>query len=144
MAWIVISEADLLTRVSGAELEALRTAALGDGQADPVAELFTQITDEIHGYLPPSLAGAANAVPSRLLGAALDRIIWELMKRPGATIIDDANGSRAKANAAATALFQRVAEGKFLVENPDTGASASPTGSQTINPPRQHESFNGL
>lgn len=145
MAWLVISEADLLTRVSGAELEAFRSAALATGQADPVADLFVQITNEIHGYLPATvLPPAATAIPSRLLGAALDRVIWELMKRPGAVIMDDANQSRAKANDKATALFKLVASGEFKIEDPATGQTATNTGSATINPPARHDNFNGL
>jgi hypothetical protein len=145
MAWIPITEAKILTKVSGAELSALRAAALGAGQADPVAEIITQITDEIHGYIPAHITrGAADTIPSRLLGAALDRVVWEIMKRPAASIVDDANGSRAKANAAAIRLFERVQEGAFAIEDPATGESATGAGTQTVNAPVPREDFNGL
>lgn len=145
MSWNVISEGDLLTRISGTELSSLRAAALATGQADPISAIITQITDEIHGYIPSSVVPpSATAIPSRVLSAALDRIIWEIMKRPGATIIDDENGSRAKANAAATQLFVRMADGLFSIEDPITGASVSLTGTSVVNTPTQHDHFDGL
>ena len=145
MAWIPINEARILTKVSGAELSSLRAAALAEGQADPVAEIITQVTDEIHGYIPASVTrGAPDTIPSRLMGAALDRVVWEIMKRPGATIIDDANGSRAKANAAATRLFERLQQGQFAIEDPETGSSTNDAASDPVNPPSQHENLNGL
>lgn len=145
MAWIPITEARILTKVSGAELDALRAAALAEGQVDPVAEIISQVTDEIHGYIPAHVTrGAADTVPSRLMGAALDRCVWEIMKRPGASIIDDGGESRAKANAAAIKLFERVSDGKFAIEDPETGDSSSSSASQPINAPTSLENFNGL
>jgi hypothetical protein len=109
--WVVITESDLLTRVSGAELSSLRAAALADGQADPVAQTIEIVTNEILGYLPRSVTpSAANTIPSRLLSAALDRVAWLLMSRPGAMIIDT-NDARKDANTAAIKLFESVASG---------------------------------
>jgi hypothetical protein len=124
-SWITITEADLLTRLSSAELSALRAAALGVGQADPVAGIIGDVVQEIRGYC--SSAGyaldALVTIPKRLKSAALDRIVWEIMKRPGATIIDS-DGARKDANAAAIALFVRVARGEFLLDDNVTGSTS--------------------
>jgi len=54
MAWITITESDLLTAISGDELASFREAALADAQADPVAPTIAQVTDLVRGYSEPS------------------------------------------------------------------------------------------
>lgn len=145
MSWITITEDNLLTRISGAELDSLRDAVLAVGQADPIAEIISTVTKEVRGYVAAcarNSLGAAGTVPEELLGAALDRIVWEIMKRPAATIIDG-NDARKDANAAALALFKDVAACRFELEQPD-GAEASNTATAVINPPASHPNFGGL
>jgi hypothetical protein len=145
MSWLAITEDHLLTRVSGAELDALRDAALAVGQDDPIAEIIATVTREVRGYVKACASnslGADGMIPDELLGAALDRIVWEIMKRPAATIID-ADSARKDANAAAIALFKDVAACRFELEQPD-GATAANTGTAAINPPASHPNFGGL
>jgi hypothetical protein len=47
MAWISITESDVTSRLAGAEVAALKTAAIASGQTDPVAEIIEQVTDEV-------------------------------------------------------------------------------------------------
>lgn len=124
MAWIAITESHLLTAISGPELEALRAAALADGQADPVADVLSQVTERIRGDVAANASnvlGPTGQIPERLLSAALALIVWDIMRRPGASIIDDENQSRAKAVDRAEALLKRVADGTYAIEDPTTG-----------------------
>ena len=57
MSWSAITEAEIVTHISGDELEALRAAALADGQEDPVDPSITQVTDEVRGYVAGTLLG---------------------------------------------------------------------------------------
>lgn len=135
MAWITITESDLLTRLSGAELSAFRAAALAEDQPDPLAVTIEAVVEEIRGFLAAGHwpLGPVLTIPRKLANVALDRIVWELMKRPGATIIDT-NDARKDANARALALLRDVAARKFAVEDPDqTEVTAPPItwGSET-------------
>jgi hypothetical protein len=149
MAWIVISESDLLTRISGAELSALRAAALADNQPDPIPDTIDQVVKEVRYFVAGNPANtlnpAGNTIPDVLLNAALDAIVINVMKRPGSTIFDDAAGTRKAAGEAAFRLFRTAQPHGNRFEGASTpGETASTTGSATIHPPRRHEDFSGL
>jgi len=128
MSWIAITEEDLLTRMSGSELEAFRAAGLTEGQGDPIATIILAVVEEIRGYIAAGgyTLGLPETIPVRLASAALDRIVWEVMKRPGATIMDT-NDARKEANEAALRLFREVAAGRFAIEDPATGETNRPS-----------------
>jgi len=129
MAWIPITEADLLTVLSGPELTGLREAALADGQADPVEPTIEHIVNRVRGDVATSgkyeLDADTSTIPDRLLDAALAIIVMRFMSRPAASIIDDVNEARAKAAQSAEALLERVAEGNYAITDPETGAETS-------------------
>jgi len=123
MSWSAITEAELVTHISGDELEALRAAALAAGQVDPVSVSITQVTDEVRGYV----AGCARneldtdttKIPDRLMRAACDMTIAEIIGRvPGYELEE----KRQKKYDQAIALMRLVASCKFAIDNPDTGA----------------------
>jgi hypothetical protein len=119
MAWRAITEDDVLTRISGAELAALRAAALGEDQEDPVDDVLTQITNMVRGYCAARASnamGASGTIPEVLLGAALDLIVVEISKRAAGTLIDP-EGTREEAVRNALRLLERVADGKFSVDD---------------------------
>jgi hypothetical protein len=123
MAWSAITEANVLTRISGDELAAYRAAALGSGQADPVAPAIEQVTNLVRGRIGACRAntlGPAGTVPETLLGTALDLVVIEIIKRlPGVSI--DAPRETAKNDA--LRLLEDVAACRFVVEEPSTGTT---------------------
>lgn len=59
--WITLSIADLQQKLSSGELDAVRSASLANGQADPVAEVIGGVVAELRGRLrnkTPLEAGA--------------------------------------------------------------------------------------
>jgi hypothetical protein len=128
MAWITPTEAHVLTRISSAELEAVRNAVLADGQADPVAETLEQTIDEVRGYIagnPKNVLGPALSIPEKLLAATLSIFVPRFLSRPGGTAIDP-EGERAKQRDAAIRLLERVSEDKFGIEEPTETTDEKP------------------
>jgi hypothetical protein len=120
MAWAAITEADVVTRISGTELEAYRAAALADGQVDPVAPAILQVTDLARGYIAAckeNILGPDGTLPSKLKAPILDLIIVDIIKRLPGMVIDQA---RSDAQDAAIRLLEQVAACKFAVEEPTT------------------------
>lgn len=123
MAWITITEDDVVTKLSGPENSALKTAALKSAQTNPLTEVIEQIVLEVRGHVAAcerNTLGAGATIPDELLGAAINRIRFELATRlPVSSLL---NEDRKEANRQAIALLQRVAECKFLVVQPEEAA----------------------
>lgn len=125
MAWAAITEADILTVMAGPELEAIRAAALKAGQADPVAPTITDVTDLVRGYVAVrNTLGPDGTIPSKLQTSALDIIASRIPQR----VNHDPSEGRKTKEKEAIRLLERVADGKFRVEEPTT-ASEESTGS---------------
>ena len=127
MAWAAIAESDVIVHISGAELTALRAAALQAGQADPVAPSISQVTELVRGYVAAcdeNTLGDAGKIPTRLLSAACDLVVCEIISRVPGYDLDDERQEKKKA---AIRLLEQVAACKFAIDDPDTGAD--PTGS---------------
>ena len=141
--WITLTESAVLTRLSGPELTALKTAALGTGQTNPLTEVITQVVREVRGYVSASTRnrlGTGETIPDELSAAALSRIRFELATRlPVASLLTDA---RREANRDAIALLRECAAGRFTLVAPETeaadqAANASGPAVSTSNPTRQ-------
>jgi hypothetical protein len=121
MSWITLTEADVLTRLSGPELAALKTAALQGGQANPLPEVLSQITREVRGYVANcdrNRLGEGATIPDELESAALSRIRYELATRlPVSSLLTPA---RTQANADALTLLRDTAACRFTLEQPAT------------------------
>lgn len=121
MAWIAITEDMVKTRLAGAELTALRTAALSAGQADPLTEVITEVVNEVRGYVGACKANRLELgakVPEKLKTTALARIVFELATRlpvKGLVTVE-----RKDANIAAKKLLEQVAACQFAIEEPVT------------------------
>src|SRR4051812_45622795 len=106
MAWITLTEAGVLTKLSGPELTALKSAALQAGQSNPLPEVITQILGEVRGYVAAAKLvqlGPDDTIPAELELPALNRIRFELATRlPVASLLTDA---RKEANRNAITLF---------------------------------------
>ena len=129
MAWISITTDDVKTRLAGAEVTALQSAALAAGQTDPLPEIIAQVVDEVRGYVAAAGAtlGAAGTIPQKLLSAALAIIRYRICTRlPVKSFL---NEDRVRENDAALRLLEKVADRKFLVEEPtvaDTEVGGGP------------------
>lgn len=134
MAWTTITVEQVKTRLAGAELTAVQSAALADAQTDPLPEIVVQVVDEIRGYCAAGgvTLGLANTIPCKLVGAALAIIRYRLCTRlPVRSLLTDA---RVDENRDALTLLSRVADQKFSVEEPteaSTEQASAPAPSMT-------------
>jgi hypothetical protein len=149
MSWAAITEANLLTRISGAELEALRAAALADGQVDPVAPSIAHVTGEVRGYVAGCkdnlpLPTDTTLIPDRCMGHAVIMTIAEIIARvPGY----DLDADRERLLKRAYAVMDDVASCKFSVDDYDTGADPAGGNVEVVNNVTRHETrenLNGL
>lgn len=124
MSYIVITEADVITKLSGPEIAAMKTAALQAAQSSPLPGIITQVVAEIRGYVAAcerNVLGEGETVPSELLGAAINRIRFELATRlPVASLLTE---DRRSANENAITLLRDVAKCAFAVVGPETPAA---------------------
>jgi hypothetical protein len=122
MAWVTITEADVQTRLAGAELSAYRTAAKASGQSDPLTEIISAVVDEVRGYIAAcdrNTLGAGQTVPSKLKSATLAVIRYKLVTRLPIAV----NTERTTEYRDAIALLERTADCKFAIEEPATESS---------------------
>jgi len=91
MSWIVITKAHMADYLVGAQLDALSTAALGDGQADPfdvsMQDRCTYVRNRIAGRC--QLSATAYAVPPELKTQAFLLIIEAMQGRLMLPLNDD-------------------------------------------------------
>jgi len=150
MAWRAILEADVLTQISSDELEALRAAALGDGQADPLQPSINQVTSEVRGYVAAcarnELHDTASYVPPSLIRAACVMVVVEIIGRVPGYDVDE---GRQKRYDQAVSLMRDVAACRYAIEDPDsgaagTGASVEMTDDDFDDPEYTRDSLKGL
>jgi hypothetical protein len=131
MAWITLTETDVVTKLSGPEIAAMKTAALQVAQVNPLPGIIAQVILEIRGYVAActrNLLGLGQTIPDELQGAAISRIRFELATRlPVASLLTD---DRRTANANAISLLRDVAKCDFLIvapvdQSPDQPGGAS-------------------
>jgi phage gp36-like protein len=128
MAWQSVNSDTFKPRLSSAELTALQAGHLPDGVTDALSDLVTQVVDEVRGYVQAggNTLGVAGTLPSRLVSAALSIVRFRLATRlPVASLSTDA---RRREYEDAMRLLERVAEGRFAVEEPTTGDTESVSG----------------
>lgn len=123
MSWRAITEADLLRKISGDELAAVREAALAEEQADPVAGTLTGVTTLVRGYVAAcannSLDADLTTIPEELLDAAVALVVPRLMSRVAGLSIDKDKVRRDEAEEAQV-LLREVAACRFAIEQPAT------------------------
>lgn len=121
MAWITPTEDHILTRVSGAELEAFRSAALATGQADPVAGTIKIVVDFMWGYIfnCPTVKQAdheAGTLPESAISPFLDIIVPTIQGRPAGAVIEGTNGIRLDARSDAMKWLKAAANCEVAVD----------------------------
>jgi hypothetical protein len=127
MAWILITEAALLTAISGDELTGYREAALAEDQPDPVQPTIDQVTNLVRGYVggwKSNQLGPVGTIPEKLLAPAVDIIVCRIPSRVGKT----PKKGRETAQENAIKLLEQVAAGKFDIEEPVELAPEQPSG----------------
>ena len=145
--WKTNTENDLLIQISGTEIEALRSAVLGMGQPDPVQPSIDQVVAEVRGYIAANikndLDADASKIPDRLIGAAVAKIIIQILTRAGGTMIDP-EGARAKAADKADTLLGKVASGSFSITDPVSGKESTGGGATVIGKRKPRVTRNNL
>lgn len=130
MSWNTLTETNVLTKLSGPEISAMKTAALQNGQANPLTGIISQVVKEIRGYIAAcarNTLGEGETIPDELEGAAISRIRFELATRlPVASLLTE---DRKTANANALAMLRDVAACRFNVVQPVAAAADQAPGS---------------
>ncbi len=127
MSWRAPTETDLLEAISSDELAGLRSASLAQGQGDPVPANLAAATEEARGYIAANrdnTLGPAGTLPPRLIRAVVDITLLRIGSRLVGIIFDPDNVRRTAANEARR-LLERVADGRFAIEKPDTPADTA-------------------
>lgn len=132
MSWITPTEAHILTRVSGPELDAFRGAALGTGQDDPVAAQIGIVVSFMRGYIARCAnvdmsTKEAGTIPDSGLHAFLDIIVPTIQGRPAGAVIEGTNGIRLDARGDAMKWLRDAADCKVAVDEvPPPTAEGAP------------------
>ena len=132
MSWITPTEAHILTRVSGPELDAFRGAALATGQADPIAEQISIVISFMRGYIArcanvDMTTKVAGTIPASGLHAFLDIIVPTIQGRPAGAVIEGTSGIRLDARSDAMKWLRDAADCKVAVDEvPPSTAEGAP------------------
>ena len=121
MSWITLTEADVQTKLAGAELTALKSVALSAGQGNPLPAILAQVVQEVRGYVAActqNKLGDGATIPQELETAALAIIRYRLATRlPVASLLTDA---RKEEYRDALTLLRACAACNFRIEQPAT------------------------
>lgn len=124
MAWITPTTDTIKARISGAEFDALKSAALAAGQNANtlVTECLTRIVQLIRGYVGRRYPlGEAGTIPDELTSALGSLWVYEFLTRvPGADKL--LNERRVKAYDDANRQLRDVSAGTFVIVPPVTEA----------------------
>lgn len=129
--WIPITEADLLKTKMAPLMAVLRTAALADGQADPVAEITADVIVRIRAKVATCSTNQVDSdtdtIPASLKPLACRMIVRAAKGRLDLELAEDERRERDIDERELTA----VATCSLVVEQPDT---ATPPPVQTAQP----------
>lgn len=134
--WRELTESDVVGVLNELERAGYQAAAIAPGQ-DPMADSIVLVTNHCRGYIADNLENRLAegvTLPPRVHLSALHLIRIELLTRLDMEVSKD----RADAGKAATRFFERVADGKYKVEQP-TGATDDSGSVQTITLLSTHE-----
>lgn len=119
MAWTTPTQADVLAALSGPERDAVQTAALAAGQADPVAAALATAVDEARGRIAANREnklGLAGTIPATVLHHVVAIARWRMLSR--LPVPELATETRRGEYDAALAFFRDVAAGRVAIETP--------------------------
>lgn len=123
MSWSALSEDEVISRFTSTEEQLLQRAALASPGISPLADILSQVTNEVRGYIAAAKGnslGASGTIPDEVRGAAIAMARWRLAGRvavgSAGTLLQ--GETRRKEYEDALALLKDVAAGKMRVENP--------------------------
>jgi len=128
MAWYKITEDDLRSAINGPEDEAIRTAALADGQEDPYIPVKTQVVGLFRNAIRSGpgnhLDPDEETLPLGAIYHAVAKIRYRLLTRFASELLDD---DRRTENKEAEAWLKEVRRGFEKIEQPgdEPGAGSS-------------------
>lgn len=129
MSWITLTEARFLHHCSGAETNAIKTAALATGQAEPLTDMLAKVVQEVRGYVGAHGAnqlGEGSTIPQELEAAACAMARYRALNRlPIKSLLTETRVSEYKD---ALQLLRDVAAGRFAIEQPATASTQVITG----------------
>ena len=115
--WRELTEADVLGVLNALETAAYKDTAAGAEQ-DVLGDIIEKVVDHARGYIadnPVNRLAAGLTLPKRVHRAALHLIRKDLLTRLDLEVSED----RRKDAAEAIRFFERVADGKVTVEQPE-------------------------
>jgi phage gp36-like protein len=127
MSWITLTPAHVDESLSAAELDALRSLQLADGQADPVPEAIARTCTQVNGYVAAQAGhpvGQAGTIPEELLTSAISIVRWRVIGRLPVKLFTTEN--RRKEYEDAIAELKDVAKGTFAISFPADPAEDQP------------------
>lgn len=127
--WITLTRAKLQDKLTGAEYNAVKGAALGAGQdADNlIDEALARVTKEVRGYVggcKSNTLGATGTIPDELEDAALAMALVRFFNRvPNLKSL--LSSTRLEAEKNAVELMKQVALCRFGIVPPETPAAGN-------------------
>lgn len=125
--WREVLEDDVLTGISGPETVAYQSAALKEGQVNPLPEIIATVTDEVRGYI----AGCSNnrleagsTLPRAVIHHTVAIIRYRLISRLPIRVSDE----REQEYKDARSFLRDVSACRVAIEQPSTPAPADEQG----------------
>lgn len=126
MSWRPLTESDVLGVLNALETAAYQSAAIGVGQV-VLTDVIGQVVNHCRGYIADNAANALAAgvtLPERCLRPALHLIRKDLLTRLDIEVSKDRSDDAREA----IRFFERVAEGKVQIEQPEGAIDTSSPG----------------
>lgn len=127
-SWITLTVEQLDTAKAAALVDALRTAALRDGQGDPLPEIITAVTARIRMEIAAGgktiLSADPAKVPPSLKSLALRMVLREGQSRLNAVGALPLSEDEKMEWREDIRFLERIAKGEITVEEPDDPESA--------------------
>jgi hypothetical protein len=130
--WRELTEDDVLAALNAPEAAAYQSAAIADGQ-DVLEDITGQVVQECRAHIadcPRNALAAGATLPERVMYHAVALIRFRMLTRLDLEVSKD----RMAAKQDAIRFFERVADGRVTVEQPEgeTDDSSGAAGVETI------------
>lgn len=135
MAWTTPDEAGFYAALSGAESAALKTASLGSGQTDALADILAQAVSELRGYVSGCPSNRLDADTGKVPSEALPALYALCRYRMFTRLPMGATDEREQEYRDALRLFRDIAACKFGIEQPDAADASEEAFTGRASPP---------
>lgn len=138
VTWITLTLAQLDTAKAAALVDALQTAALAEGQDDPLPEIIESVTQRIRMEIAAGgrtvLAADATTLPPSLKSVGLRMVLREGQSRLNAAGALPLSDDEVREEKNDLRLLERIADGKITVEASDAPETTPTVQSKTSTP----------